>query len=113
MTNFRLNGLREIPNMASMRRAVTRLEGIHMSTTSLTNPTSFAPAHAVHGVAAWFGRLRQVLQLGHRVQTARRLRAQRIADAAAVRRYADAMRAADPRLAADLWAAADRYDSSL
>lgn len=84
-----------------------------MSTTSLYTPTPLAAAHAVRGAANWFERLQHVLHLGRQVQVARRLRVQRIAEAAAVRHYAESMRAVDSRFAADLWAAADRHDSSL
>lgn len=40
----------------------------------------------------------------------RRAEADRLAEAAAVRRYADEVRAVDPRFAADLYAAADRHE---
>ncbi|MDE2611845.1 MAG: hypothetical protein KGL78_00270 [Burkholderiales bacterium] len=84
-----------------------------MSTTSLYTPTPLAATHAARGAALWFERLQQVLHLGRQVQAARRVRAQRIAEAAAVRDYAESVRAVDARFAADLWAAADRHDSSL
>lgn len=65
----------------------------------------FAPV-----AAQWFAKLLELMHLARRVHSARRERAQRIAEAAQVRRLAWSVRDTDPGLASDLLAAADRHE---
>jgi len=84
-----------------------------MSTTSLPSPAPVVAPRFAPVAADWFARLLEVLHLARRVHTGRRLRMERIAEAARLRRYADSVRTLDPRFAADLYAAADRHDAAL
>lgn len=63
--------------------------------------------------ASWFAQLLEVVHLARRVQSARRDRNARIAEANGLRRYASALMTTDPRVAADLFAAADRHDREM
>lgn len=84
-----------------------------MSQVSLPRPAPIEPPRFAAVAADWFSRALEVAHLGQRVRSLRRERAERAADATAVRRLADALYASDPRSAADLYAAADRQDYGL
>jgi len=81
-----------------------------MTTITVQRPATIRVPRAAPIAAAIAFKLLDGIERLVTTRRARRAEADRVAEAAAVRRYADEVRALDPRFAADLCAAADRHE---
>lgn len=81
-----------------------------MTTITVRAPVKVATPRAALWAAALFMRLMDVLEHHSASRAERRLTAERLAEAAAVRSYALRFASHDPRFTADLLAAADRHE---
>ena len=81
-----------------------------MTTITVHTPVKVATPRAALWAAALFMRLIDVLERQGAARAERRLTAERLAEAAAVRTYALRFASHDPRFTADLLAAADRHE---
>jgi hypothetical protein len=83
-----------------------------MTTITVQRPLEVLEPRAAAVAAAIFGRLMTWLESSRAQRAESRERADRAAEAAAVRQYAQRYASHDPRFAADLLAAADRHETS-
>lgn len=81
-----------------------------MTTISVRAPAHVGPSRAAGLAAAVFLRLLGWFESRRSARALARQRADRLAEAAAVREYARRYASHDPRFAADLLAAADRHE---
>lgn len=81
-----------------------------MTTITVHTPVKVATPRAALLAAGLFMRLLDVLERTGAARAQRRLNAERLAEAAAVRQYAMRFASHDPRFTADLLAAADRHE---
>ena len=81
-----------------------------MTTITVHSPLTVRAPRAAKWAAALFMQLANVLNRSNSAGAQRRLQAERLAEAAAVRSYAARFAGHDPRFAADLLAAADRHE---
>lgn len=81
-----------------------------MTTITVQSPVKVATPRAALWAAALFMRLLDVLERAGTARAERRITAERLAEAAAVRQYALRFASHDPRFTADLLAAADRHE---
>ncbi len=81
-----------------------------MTTITVQRPLTVRPPRAAKLAAGLFVQLVYALQRQNAARKQRKLRAERMKEAAVVRGYAAHYANHDPRLAADLLAAADRHE---
>ena len=81
-----------------------------MTTITVRSPRPVKPPRAAKLAAALFMQLVNALKRSSAARAQRRLQAERVTEAAAVRSYALRFAGHDPRFATDLLAAADRHE---
>jgi len=81
-----------------------------MTTITVHTPARVGVPRAARAAAAAFLAFLGMLERSSQARAERRIQADRIAEAAAVRQYAMRFAGHDPRFAADLLAAADRHE---
>lgn len=81
-----------------------------MTTITVNTPAQVRQPRGARIAGVWFAALLNALQRSAQARAERREAADRLSEAARVRRYAQEVMNMDPRFAADLFAAADRHE---